>query len=136
MLTSKILDFFNATMVSDGQEEKIKPVANVNRSSLTNPLKNLGAEGESNHLITVILNMLQLIIYVILAVVVIYLLVHLFINIKNFYKGLSMKKTYKKEKREFVVSLDDAVTQIKEKVRYNDMECSKEEVDRMRGFLK
>ncbi|MGH4052820.1 MAG: hypothetical protein ACREVX_16080 [Clostridium sp.] len=136
MLTSKILDFFNATMASDGQAEKIKPVANVDRSRLTNPLKNLGAESESNHLITAILNMLQLIIYVILAVVVNCLLVHLFINIKNFYKGLSMKKTYIKEKREFVVSLDDSVMQIKEKAPYNDMECSKEEVDRMRGLLK
>jgi len=204
MLTSKILAFFNATRASDGQAEKIKPAANVQPQNLTNSLKDLGAKSESNHLITAILNIVQLIIYVILAVVVIYLLVHLFINIKNFYKGLSMRKTYKREKREFVISLDDVVTQIRERAtslrvklelpfnvtnnkkirkiyhkliksyrvkgfsaynfntpieiesnvkeilkkniseataiyeraRYNDLECSKEEVDRMRSFLK
>ena len=135
---------------------------------------------------------------------VIYLLFQLYTSIKDFYKGLSLKKSYKKEEREFVVSFDDVVTGIKkraqrfkvklelpfnmtnskkirklyhkliksykikgfsaysfntpieieskvkevlkkniseatviyEKARYNDEECSKEEVDKMKSFLK
>ncbi|MBU3111231.1 hypothetical protein [Clostridium lacusfryxellense] len=203
-LTSKILAYINAPRSDNLQPEKVNQQTNIDPPSLNNSLKDLGTTSDSNNLITTIMNILKFIIFVVIILVAIYLLFQLYISIKNFYKGLGIKKLYKKEEREFVVSLDDVITGIKkraegfkvklefpfnmsnskkirklyhkliksykikgfsaysfntpfeieskvkevlkkniseatviyEKARYNDEECSKEEVDKMKSFMK
>jgi len=116
MLTSKILAIFNVTHSDVAKEVKVKPQTNVDPSSLNNSLKNLGSTSDSNNLIAAILNVVKFIIFAAIALVVIYLLYQFYTNIKKIYKGLSLKKPYKKEKREFVVSLDDVTRGIKGRV--------------------
>lgn len=203
-LTSKILAYINAPRSDNLQPEKFNQQTNIDPPSFNNSLKDLGTTSDSNNLITTIMNILKFIIFVVIILVAIYLLFQLYISIKNFYKGLGIKKLYKKEEREFVVSLDDVITGIKkraevfkvklefpfnmsnskkirklyhkliksykikgfsaysfntpfeieskvkevlkkniseatviyEKARYNDEECSKEEVDKMKSFMK
>ena len=125
ILTGKILVFLNSSpKLSEIKPEKVKTQAENAVVDSNSSLKNLGANGKNNHIITAIVNIVQFILYTALVLLALYLLVKLIIKLKNFYKGLELKKTYKKEKREFVFSLEDIKKEIK-----NRAESFKVEVD-------
>lgn len=115
MLTSKILASMNGTQSYKVQPEKIKPQTNSAPVSINDSLKNLESTGKSSYLMTTILNIVQFIILATLALLAIYLLFKLVIKVMNFYKGLRLKKPYKKEEREFIISLEDVVKEIKDR---------------------
>ncbi len=113
-LTSIILGFFNGSQSQDINSINITP-----QKDTPIPIKHLPIElthvGKTSYLMTIVLRIIKYIILLTVFLLAIYLVFKLFIKLKNFYKGLSLKKTHKKEKREFVISLDDIVKELKEK---------------------
>jgi len=113
LLTGKIIAFFNGTQSDKVQVINTKPEINTTPLSLPDSMKNLQPSGKNSYLITFLLNLVQLIIGVVLVIIIIYLIYKLFIIVKNFYKGLCIKKIYKTEKRELIFSLEDIIKEIK-----------------------
>jgi len=114
VLTSKMLAFFNAKHPAQVQKINVPNPPTIATDSLNNPLNNLQPTGKSNYLMSAIFKVAQVIFFIGLFFLIIYLLFVLVTKVKNFYKSLSHKKPFKKEQREFVISIDDIIAKIKQ----------------------
>jgi hypothetical protein len=112
MLTNRILDFFNATHSYAIKPIKNKPVINKATPDLGDGLKNLHPSGKSSNFLTILFKIIYFIFFLALFLGLIYFLFHLLIIIRNFYRGLRLKKTYKREESKFELSLMDMKKEI------------------------
>jgi hypothetical protein len=114
MLTNKLFNLFITMDSNEVKPIKIKPFTNKVIPNLGKRPMNF-ITGKKNYLITAILNIIKFILLAAISIALIYLLFKLFIKAWDFYKSLRLKKTYKREEREFVFSLDDIKKEIKDK---------------------
>ena len=117
VLTSKILSFFNSKPPVQSLKINVPNSPTISIDSLNNPLNNLQPTGKSNYLMSAIFKVAQMIFFIALFFLIIYLLFVLVTKVKNFYMSLSHKKPYKKEQREFVISIDDIIAKIKQRFK-------------------
>lgn len=115
ILTGYILAFLNGVKPAKINPVQTKPKAANPSQSTQFSARKLRPVIKNSYLAKVILNILQFIIYAAVAIFVIYLLYKFILKIINFYKSLRLKKTYKREEREFVIPLVDVITEIKER---------------------